>query len=525
MRNWEGLRITYLTNKAQSLTELATFGSVLLLVLSVLLKYGMEYNYQMDLNTRAFRQSMSDAYNTPRPEASSQVFIVEDKHIPDPADRFGVGNAVTVNAGSSFIWGNTLRPTEGIDMEPYPRSKLPRAKYMINAEPFTDSNGNGIWDGDEPLTCDPVDPSCIRDHDGDGILRRESFTDVNENGVWDYEPWDDTVVVNGRPDYETYPPLSFWPLYDPNYDGRYEVWCPDDNGYSPSGLTVLGWRNNGIWDHEFIDLNNNKVWDHERFEDVDEDGICDQDPFIDTNGNGIWNAGEAFDDLNGNGVYDGVKEYITAAYSNIWDENGGYGALRTAGIWTQILGRPKEFVTWDKLRIYKPEEPGETSFVPEQVMFLTSTNEIEILSEAAASNLTALRPVIAPLPVGGKHGDPVQGIMIRNPQSAMAEMNPEYFEENLNQDNFNDGNFDGNEDVKLEDLQGIIPGSDNATNRDDSISLEEGPTYLKSTDQVNAATTMMHTIKKNNGGLDIFPSSDIPVDKKINGLSGRLTSP
>ena len=117
--------------KAQTLTEFAAFGSVLLLVLSFFISYGMRYNYQQDVQMRAFRMALSEAYNNVnnRPDASASVVLVEDKHIPDPRDMFGAGNIVPVQGGAEVVWGNSMQ-------DQYPditdNSLLPKMKYAIN---------------------------------------------------------------------------------------------------------------------------------------------------------------------------------------------------------------------------------------------------------------------------------------------------------------------------------------------------------------------------------------------------------
>lgn len=133
MRNWGNLRINYLNNKAQSLTEVATFGSVLLLVLSFFISYGMRYLHQQDSNMRAFRTALADAYTTNRPDASSSLLLVNDKHIPNPRDTFGVGGVEPIIGQGDVVWGNTLQNgyvTPGVS----PLSELPRIKFVINKD-------------------------------------------------------------------------------------------------------------------------------------------------------------------------------------------------------------------------------------------------------------------------------------------------------------------------------------------------------------------------------------------------------
>ena len=117
----------------QTLTEFAAFGSVLLLVLSFLISYGMRYNYQQDAQMRAFRMALFEAHkndinNVNRPDASASVVLVEDRHIPDPRDMFGAGNIIPVQAGAQVTWGNTMQEKYTDLKDP----SLPRMKYVLN---------------------------------------------------------------------------------------------------------------------------------------------------------------------------------------------------------------------------------------------------------------------------------------------------------------------------------------------------------------------------------------------------------
>ena len=134
MKTWGHLKMAYFNNKkAQTLTEFAAFGSVLLLVLSFFISYGMRYNYQQDVQMRAFRTALFEAHkndinNVNRPDASATVTLLEDKHIPDPRDMFGAGNVIPVQAGAQVTWGNTMQEKYNLKDD----SSLPRMKYVLN---------------------------------------------------------------------------------------------------------------------------------------------------------------------------------------------------------------------------------------------------------------------------------------------------------------------------------------------------------------------------------------------------------
>lgn len=137
MKTWASLKMNYFSNKkAQSSTELATFGSVLLLVLSFFVSYGMRYNYQQTIQMRSFRKALSSAYYPfnpcvlapERPDTSALVMMAKDKHVPDPRDMFGAGNFVPVTGQAEVTWGNTLQNAYDDSDD----TNLPQIEYKIN---------------------------------------------------------------------------------------------------------------------------------------------------------------------------------------------------------------------------------------------------------------------------------------------------------------------------------------------------------------------------------------------------------
>ena len=123
------LRKVCFKGKAQALIEVAIFGAILLTVLSFLIRYGMVYNQRQSLDMRAFRKALSESVSAERPDAQATVYLVEDKHIPDAGDMFGVGDVHTAEARASVVWGNTLK-TDGYEDE----NDLPRIQYIINGD-------------------------------------------------------------------------------------------------------------------------------------------------------------------------------------------------------------------------------------------------------------------------------------------------------------------------------------------------------------------------------------------------------
>ena len=100
----------YLINKksGQSLVELASFGTILLLCVSMLIQYGMRANYQQNLKMQAFRKAMQAAYVNSGPASSATLTMLQDKPIPNPHDTWGFAERVPVSAGDSVVWDVNL---------------------------------------------------------------------------------------------------------------------------------------------------------------------------------------------------------------------------------------------------------------------------------------------------------------------------------------------------------------------------------------------------------------------------------
>ncbi len=125
------LKPVYLTNKAQALSEMAIFGGVLLLVLSYFVTMGLRSLAQQDVQMRAFRMALNEAWNMkPRPDAAASVTLLEDKRVPDPRDLTGRGDFITVAAQGGAVWGNQMQnPVRD------PIDDMPRINYVINDIP------------------------------------------------------------------------------------------------------------------------------------------------------------------------------------------------------------------------------------------------------------------------------------------------------------------------------------------------------------------------------------------------------
>lgn len=88
------------------MVELAIFGAIFLMILSALLSYGLKYYMTQNAEMRAFRTAMQIA-SAPNIGTSSYT-LIQDRHIPDPMDSFGMGSTAPVTASASVTRTNQM---------------------------------------------------------------------------------------------------------------------------------------------------------------------------------------------------------------------------------------------------------------------------------------------------------------------------------------------------------------------------------------------------------------------------------
>jgi len=266
------------------------------------------------------------------------------------------------------IWGNDLSLVNAIEALDLSSLKLVIEEGTFirdNAEPFEDTDGNGVYS--------PV----------------EQFTDLNDNGIWDGA--EEFIDLNGNStwdDAEQFTDLNDNGIWDGaeeftdcgvNNNGVYI--CDDDSGWNESfGNGVCDgvesfedgyflFPEDGFWN--FNDNNGNGVcdnagppplWECEPFIDVEPlNGLCDQE--FDSDGDGIWFTGEELSDLNGNSTWDDAEEFTDLNGDSLWtpaeplvdfdsdnefDEvSEEFTDLNDNGIWDQY--EPNSFISIDVL--------------------------------------------------------------------------------------------------------------------------------------------------------------------------------
>jgi len=193
------------------------------------------------------------------------------------------------------------------------------------AENFVDDNQNGIWDEAEPFT----------DIGNDKYDSGENFVDLYSNSKWDAQLW--FVDKNGNNKWDDGEPFE-----DKNNDGRKSFGEPytDNNNNklydSPEQINNFKFNfravefsepftdhSNGNYDigEKFQDNNGDGIWTpSEQFEELNGDGKwTSSEEFIDLNGDGKWTPAEEYEDTNGDGVWTAVEEFEDLNGNQIWD--------------------------------------------------------------------------------------------------------------------------------------------------------------------------------------------------------------
>ena len=113
----------------QALLELATFGSLLILILGALLNYGLNADYSQRAKMESFRRAISLAAN-PDVTGGGSITLVQDRYIPNPANPFAIGADLPVSESDSVTRDFRLDATADTEAE------LPRVNITVNGEPF-----------------------------------------------------------------------------------------------------------------------------------------------------------------------------------------------------------------------------------------------------------------------------------------------------------------------------------------------------------------------------------------------------
>jgi hypothetical protein len=111
----------------QALAELSIFASLFLFVLSILIQYGMSFNYQQEAKMLSFRHAITLAETGSRYALPGRYVGVGDRAIPDAQDEVGAPEHYPFVASASVVKTNYLAgEKEIVDDE------VPKIQFAIN---------------------------------------------------------------------------------------------------------------------------------------------------------------------------------------------------------------------------------------------------------------------------------------------------------------------------------------------------------------------------------------------------------
>lgn len=174
---WENLKKTCLINqKAQAILELATFGSVVLFCLALLIHFGLQMNYQQNVQMQAFRKGLKLAYYKQGPNSQAGLAVIKDKPAVDPRDRWGFADRVSVGSGAAVTWSNTLNGVYVNDVNETPDDRdMSRTYIEINKE----AGGMGL--GDKEIN-DNLDKGRVGTKDK-GVFTTGNWKKIDSGGL------------------------------------------------------------------------------------------------------------------------------------------------------------------------------------------------------------------------------------------------------------------------------------------------------------------------------------------------------
>ncbi|MDP2940620.1 MAG: hypothetical protein Q8O13_11225 [Candidatus Omnitrophota bacterium] len=98
-------------NKAQTASELAIFGTILVFVIGVLIRFALSFNYNQDYQMRAFKRALQLSYANQADSANrslASVTIINDRDIPELSDQLGIMQRTPYFASATAMYNSML---------------------------------------------------------------------------------------------------------------------------------------------------------------------------------------------------------------------------------------------------------------------------------------------------------------------------------------------------------------------------------------------------------------------------------
>lgn len=131
----------------QALVELAVFGSMLLLVMGVLVSYGLNATFTQQAKMASFRRALAESVSLPDPFdadcrgkgtqhvdcpklGAGNVSLLDDRHVLNPSDPFGIGSMLPFTASASVIRDYEMHVSPD-PIDPAGEAALPRQDIVL----------------------------------------------------------------------------------------------------------------------------------------------------------------------------------------------------------------------------------------------------------------------------------------------------------------------------------------------------------------------------------------------------------
>lgn len=124
--------------RGQALTELAIFGSIMLMVLAAMVRFGLQYLYLQETTQETFRAALGEAHRlVPGPRGgmislAGSVQRLDDRYLPDPSRPFGIGERAPFMGVAGVTWTD-----DAIVRQADTDRELPVMKMIVNGQSVT----------------------------------------------------------------------------------------------------------------------------------------------------------------------------------------------------------------------------------------------------------------------------------------------------------------------------------------------------------------------------------------------------